>query len=51
VRYANILLQERRANEASKWRIQFEKQLERMRAAVDKMRYTAKGVTPNPDGV
>lgn len=44
------ILQERRMNEASKWRVHFEKQLERMKVAVDKLRYTARGTNTNPDG-
>ncbi|KAG9119159.1 hypothetical protein FRC07_005976 [Ceratobasidium sp. 392] len=41
--------EERRINEASKWRIQFEKQIERMKAAVGKLEYTARGVNANPE--
>lgn len=37
-------------NEASKWRIQLEKRLERMRAAVDRLSYVAKGTIPNTEG-
>ncbi|KAG8739881.1 hypothetical protein FRC10_005015 [Ceratobasidium sp. 414] len=39
--------EERRTNEASKWHIQFEKQLERMKAAVSKLGYTARGIVPS----
>ncbi|KAG9091090.1 hypothetical protein FS749_016802 [Ceratobasidium sp. UAMH 11750] len=41
--------EERHTNEASKWRMQFEKQLERMKAAASKLGYAARGVDPNPD--
>ncbi|KAG9098302.1 hypothetical protein FRC06_006559, partial [Ceratobasidium sp. 370] len=41
--------EERRTNEASKWRTQFEKQLERMKAAASKLGYIARGADANPD--
>ncbi|KAG8714021.1 hypothetical protein FRC09_018069 [Ceratobasidium sp. 395] len=41
--------EECRMNEASKWRIQFEKQIERMKVAVGKLEYVARGTNANPD--
>ncbi|EUC56706.1 BRCA2, oligonucleotide/oligosaccharide-binding domain 1 protein [Rhizoctonia solani AG-3 Rhs1AP] len=41
--------EERRSNEASKWRIQLEKKLERMKTATGRFRHLAKGASFNVD--
>ncbi|QRV80418.1 DNA recombinational repair protein BRCA2 [Ceratobasidium sp. AG-Ba] len=41
--------EERRTNEVGKWQIQFEKQLDRMKAAVDKLAHAVKDNSTNAD--
>ncbi|CAE6514695.1 unnamed protein product [Rhizoctonia solani] len=43
--------EERRTNEASKWRLQLEKKLERMRSATGRFRHIAKGASFNAEEI
>ncbi|ELU39385.1 BRCA2, oligonucleotide/oligosaccharide-binding domain-containing protein [Rhizoctonia solani AG-1 IA] len=46
----NSVPKEQRTNEASKWRIELEKRLERMRSAIGRLRHLAKGASFNSEG-
>ncbi|CCO29828.1 Breast cancer type 2 susceptibility protein homolog AltName: Full=Fanconi anemia group D1 protein homolog [Rhizoctonia solani AG-1 IB] len=43
--------EERRSNEASKWRLELEKRLERMRSAAGRLRHSAKGASFNAEDI